>query len=141
MPVRGKHLDPGVAALLAAYLAHLDKALPGRLEGLVLFGSLALDDYRPGQSDVDFLALASVPWVGADLCVLAACRGNGDVVASAPWVVAGTGARPLGGRRLRRCGARVQRGGERLPRYPRLAATGEPPRGCERRHTARTRRA
>lgn len=74
MAVRLDGLDPGVAALLAAYLTHLDRALPGRLEGLVLFGSLALDDYRPGQSDVDFLALGCVPWAGADLVALEAAH-------------------------------------------------------------------
>lgn len=65
-------LDRDVAAVLAAYQTRVDGALPGRLEGLVLFGSLALDDYRPGQSDVDVLAIASTPWTGAELRVLAA---------------------------------------------------------------------
>lgn len=39
------------------YLELVDEALPGRVGGLYLVGSVALDDYRPGQSDVDFLAV------------------------------------------------------------------------------------
>jgi hypothetical protein len=46
-----------VAVTLERYLSLIDSALPGRLEGLYLVGSVALRDYHPGQSDVDFVAM------------------------------------------------------------------------------------
>lgn len=39
----------------------LDTRLPGQLEALYLVGSVALGDYRPGQSDVDFVAVLADP--------------------------------------------------------------------------------
>jgi hypothetical protein len=41
------------------YLALLDQAAPGLLEGLYLVGSVALDDFRPGQSNIDFVAVTA----------------------------------------------------------------------------------
>lgn len=60
----------GVTSLRAAALservgnlvAAVDAALPGRLEGLYLFGSVALGDYRAPQSDLDVLAVSASPW-------------------------------------------------------------------------------
>lgn len=46
-----------VHAILERYLQLADAALPGRIEGLYLVGSLALDDFQPGKSDVDFVAV------------------------------------------------------------------------------------
>jgi hypothetical protein len=39
------------------YVAALDTALPGRVEAVYLTGSVALDDYRPGISDIDLLVV------------------------------------------------------------------------------------
>jgi predicted nucleotidyltransferase len=39
------------------YLTRADAALPGRIEGLYLVGSVALNDFTPNQSDVDFVAV------------------------------------------------------------------------------------
>lgn len=50
-------LPRDVAALVTRYLELADEALPGRIEGLYLVGSVALDGYRAGQSDVDFVAV------------------------------------------------------------------------------------
>lgn len=50
-------LPPDVRALLGVFLPRLDAAVPGTIEGLYLVGSLALGDYRPGRSDVDFVAI------------------------------------------------------------------------------------
>lgn len=50
-----------VADLLATYQARIDAEAPGLLQGLYLVGSLALDDYRPGVSDVDFVAVTESP--------------------------------------------------------------------------------
>lgn len=54
-------LHPLVREKSAAYLARVDAAAPGLVEGLYLVGSVALDDFRPGASDIDFVAVTSRP--------------------------------------------------------------------------------
>lgn len=62
---------PEVAAAVVTLFGELiDAALPGRLTGLYLVGSLALGDFRPGISDVDFVAVLDTPAVGSDLDAL-----------------------------------------------------------------------
>jgi hypothetical protein len=51
-------LPPDVSATMSAYARLVDDRLPGRIRGLYLAGSLALDDYRPGRSDIDFVAVS-----------------------------------------------------------------------------------
>jgi hypothetical protein len=48
------------------YLELADELLGERVVGLYLVGSVALDDYRPGQSDVDFLAVTEEPLAEGD---------------------------------------------------------------------------
>ena len=43
--------------IVRAFADALEEALPGQVEGIYLVGSLALKDFRPGQSDIDFLAI------------------------------------------------------------------------------------
>lgn len=50
-------LDEGVARTCETYLQLVDQYAPGLVEGLYLQGSVALGDYRPGVSDVDFVAV------------------------------------------------------------------------------------
>ncbi|WP_137150978.1 hypothetical protein [Devosia sp. FKR38] len=50
--------DP-VASLCQSLMAALDQALPGQLEAFYVTGSVALGDYRIGQSDLDFIAVLS----------------------------------------------------------------------------------
>jgi hypothetical protein len=50
---------PGVREVAEAYLCAVDAEAPGLVTGLYLLGSVALGDYRPGQSDIDFLALTA----------------------------------------------------------------------------------
>ncbi|MFI6811073.1 nucleotidyltransferase domain-containing protein [Nonomuraea sp. NPDC050328] len=50
-------LPPDVAEVISRYLDLIDRAAPGHLAALYLVGSLALGDYRPGSSDVDFVAV------------------------------------------------------------------------------------
>ncbi|MEE6310785.1 nucleotidyltransferase domain-containing protein [Plantactinospora veratri] len=50
-------LDEGVARTCETYLRLADRFAPGLVEGLYLQGSIALGDYRPGVSDVDFVAV------------------------------------------------------------------------------------
>ena len=40
-----------------SYLAGFDRVLPGRLEGFYLVGSIALGEFRPHRSDIDFFAV------------------------------------------------------------------------------------
>ncbi|MEU4689406.1 aminoglycoside adenylyltransferase domain-containing protein [Actinoplanes sp. NPDC023714] len=42
-----------------AYLALADEHAPGLVEAFYLQGSVALDDYRPGVSDIDFVAVTA----------------------------------------------------------------------------------
>ncbi|HET6212421.1 MAG TPA: nucleotidyltransferase domain-containing protein [Micromonosporaceae bacterium] len=41
------------------YLSTVDAEAPGLVEGLYLVGSVALGDYRPGRSDIDFVAVTA----------------------------------------------------------------------------------
>ncbi|MFI6172557.1 nucleotidyltransferase domain-containing protein [Nocardia sp. NPDC051052] len=41
------------------YLASVDAEAPGLIEGLYLEGSLALNDFRPDASDIDFVAVTA----------------------------------------------------------------------------------
>jgi len=51
-------LPPDVSATMSAYARLVDDKLPDRIRGLYLAGSVALDDYRPGRSDIDFVAVS-----------------------------------------------------------------------------------
>jgi hypothetical protein len=50
-----------VAKVCARYLEIADRLEPGLVEGLYLQGSVALGDYIPGISDIDFVAVTSLP--------------------------------------------------------------------------------
>ena len=54
-------LAPSVQAVTARLLGMLDARLPGRLEAFYLVGSVALGDFREGQSDLDFVAVLAAP--------------------------------------------------------------------------------
>jgi Domain of unknown function (DUF4111)/Nucleotidyltransferase domain len=54
-------LPADVARTCAAYLTLADRYAPGQVEGLYLQGSVALGDYRPGVSDIDFVAVTGQP--------------------------------------------------------------------------------
>ncbi|MFB9357739.1 aminoglycoside adenylyltransferase domain-containing protein [Actinoplanes nipponensis] len=66
-------LDQAVAATCAAYLDLADRHAPGLVQGLYLQGSIALGDYRPGVSDIDFVAVVSGR---PDLSALRAVHGH-----------------------------------------------------------------
>lgn len=68
--LRGVHETVGEVA--HRYLELVDEALPGRVGGLYLVGSVALDDYRPGRSDVDFLAVGDEAVGEDDVAVVGA---------------------------------------------------------------------
>ncbi len=49
---------PGVVdELVSRYLRQVDLAVPGAIEGFYVVGSTALGAFRPGRSDVDFVAV------------------------------------------------------------------------------------
>jgi Domain of unknown function (DUF4111)/Nucleotidyltransferase domain len=49
------------------YLRHVDRFLPGRVLGLYVVGSAALDAYRPGHSDLDVVAVTDGAFGADDL--------------------------------------------------------------------------
>ncbi|GAA0793355.1 nucleotidyltransferase domain-containing protein [Spirilliplanes yamanashiensis] len=52
-------LNDGVKRMCTAFLTVADRHDPGLVEGLYLQGSIALGDYRPRVSDIDFVAVTS----------------------------------------------------------------------------------
>lgn len=48
-----------VRAMAGTFLREIDEVRPGLIDGFFLTGSVALGDYRPGFSDIDFLAVTS----------------------------------------------------------------------------------
>lgn len=54
-------LPADVADVVQVYLRLADDEAPGLVEGLYLVGSVALGEFRPYVSDVDFLAVTSAP--------------------------------------------------------------------------------
>ena len=50
-------LHPLVQEAVHSFLALADREAPGLIEGLYLTGSVALGDFRPDESDVDFVAM------------------------------------------------------------------------------------
>jgi hypothetical protein len=64
-------LPSEVLATMSAYARLVDDKLPGRIRGIYLIGSVALNDYRPGTSDIDFVAVSDttldaseIEWLG-----------------------------------------------------------------------------
>nr|BAO20199.1 putative nucleotidyltransferase [Sphaerisporangium sp. SANK 60911] len=64
-------LPPIVEEVTRHYLTVADEEVPGLVDGLYLIGSVALDDFRPGASDIDFVAVTKTP---ADAGAMAALR-------------------------------------------------------------------
>lgn len=48
---------PSVRTIIEDFLSEADGALPAFFQGFYLVGSIALDDFRPGGSDIDFIAV------------------------------------------------------------------------------------
>lgn len=60
-------LPDEVEAAVQRYLQVADRLLPGRIVGFHLVGSVALGAYRPGRSDIDFVATVDGDLSDADL--------------------------------------------------------------------------
>lgn len=56
---------------MRAYLSAVDAEAPGLVDGLYLLGSVALGEFRPGTSDIDYLAITAAPLDRAALAALA----------------------------------------------------------------------
>jgi predicted nucleotidyltransferase len=54
-----RRLHQQVERVVGAYLMAVDEQAPGVVEGLYLTGSAALGDFRPGASDIDFVAVTA----------------------------------------------------------------------------------
>ena len=63
-------MDQLVRDVAAAYLSTVDREAPALIEALYLVGSVTLDDFHPGASDIDFIAVTSRPLSEADLSAL-----------------------------------------------------------------------
>jgi predicted nucleotidyltransferase len=63
-------LPSEVSATMSAYTRLVDEKLPERIRGLYLTGSVALDDYRPGRSDIDFVAVCDTALEQSELEML-----------------------------------------------------------------------
>jgi hypothetical protein len=77
-----------VSAAVERYLAAVDRALPGRVEGVYLVGSTALGAFRPRRSDVDFVAVLGGGLSDREVARLRAVQG-GLYVAELPRAGAG----------------------------------------------------
>jgi Domain of unknown function (DUF4111)/Nucleotidyltransferase domain len=60
-------LPPRVRQATDQYLVGADQALPGRIAGFYLVGSVALNDFQPDRSDVDFVAIVTQPLSAIEL--------------------------------------------------------------------------
>jgi hypothetical protein len=63
-------LPDDVAAAARRHLAAVDDAAPEFVRALYITGSVALGDYRPGRSDIDFMAFTSRSPAPADVAAL-----------------------------------------------------------------------
>ena len=54
-------LPPAVEDVVDRYLRAVDALAPGVIEAVYLTGSVAMNDFRPGSSDVDFIAITGEP--------------------------------------------------------------------------------
>jgi hypothetical protein len=77
-------LPAEVDRVVTRYLALVDAAAPGVVEGLYLVGSVALDDFHPRSSDVDFIAVSSAPVDEGSRPVLASVHADLAAEASRP---------------------------------------------------------
>ncbi len=60
-------LPAKVGLAVDRYLKTMDQALPGRIDGFYVVGSVALGDFQPGRSDVDFVAVVTQPLKAGEL--------------------------------------------------------------------------
>jgi hypothetical protein len=75
--VTGRRLLPAdVQEATRRHLDATDRAVPGLVRALYVIGSVALGDYQPGRSDIDFMAFTSHPVGAENLTVLRDVHGG-----------------------------------------------------------------
>lgn len=72
-------LPPAVEALATERLSAVDAAVPGLVTALWITGSAVSGDWRPGRSDVDFVAATDHPPGPDELAALAAVHAGGGL--------------------------------------------------------------
>ena len=60
-------LPAEVAAITSQYLSLVDDVMPGRVRGFYLTGSIPLNDFHPGRSDIDGVVVVDAPVSEADV--------------------------------------------------------------------------
>ena len=70
-------LDALVQEVVDTYLETVEAQVPGLVEGLYLVGSVALGDFRPRTSDIDFVAVTTTRPDTVAVAALTLCRGVG----------------------------------------------------------------
>ncbi|WP_101836362.1 aminoglycoside adenylyltransferase domain-containing protein [Frankia canadensis] len=58
------------------YLRSVDAVIPGLVEGFYVIGSAALGDFRPGTSDIDFVAVTAMPPADSQVAALGRVHGR-----------------------------------------------------------------
>lgn len=69
-------VHPLVRQVVDAYLDAVDAEVPGLVEGLYLTGSVALEDFRVGASDIDFVAVTRGQPSGVEVAALRRTHGR-----------------------------------------------------------------
>ncbi|WP_404460530.1 GNAT family N-acetyltransferase [Sutcliffiella horikoshii] len=69
-------IPESVQKVLALYIDKCNKELPGLLEGMYLHGSIAIDAYIEGKSDIDFVAVTSRKLTNDDAATLKTIHSN-----------------------------------------------------------------
>lgn len=80
-----KWIPPEAQEIVEYYLNLVDEVAPGRIEGLFLVGSIALDDFHTSGSDIDFIAVSPHRLGADDLDRLEAVHGSLCVAYPRPW--------------------------------------------------------
>jgi len=80
-----REIPDDVNSVVGRYLQLVDETLLGRIEGLYLVGSLALDDYQAGQSDIDFVAVTDNPLTAGEMDRMEAVHQALAVDVGRPW--------------------------------------------------------
>jgi hypothetical protein len=69
-------LPVAVREVVDAHLLAVDAVAPGLVEGFYVIGSAVLDDFRPGASDIDFVAVTAAPPTDGQTAALGRIHGR-----------------------------------------------------------------
>jgi hypothetical protein len=80
------NLPPSVSDVVEEYVTAVDVATDGLVEAVYLVGSVALGDFQPGSSDIDFVAVTSRPLDSATADALRGAHAGMSVARRRPYV-------------------------------------------------------